>query len=483
MPHSTPRPRPLPLAALVMLAACNGNPTDTTEGASETGTDATTGPEPTTGSSTGDPFEGTIAPGTGEPTETTGPSEEPRSCGPEDLPYTGSLCGPAERPCQIVADEVIAADLAPRGSGPALALGVDCQPNVAYNEAVDGNPGHFAARALGGRWTTEDAPAALAGLGLSIDPADPAPLLLAHDGASEAELFRRDGGWKSLAALSGVAAPLARQVAHDRAGRLHAALGGGVDEVGHHVFEGGWTSEVLAASAASGPALAISPVDDRVHAAYFGSASGAWEIFWQVPGEEPELALAYNSSALQALHLLLAVAPGEGAQTDVPHLLAAQLVAGEETQRLVLARRAGAGSWDEHVIETEDPGDPCPEPMDAEQTCAVSYTQVRPLALVASAGGDVRALWTHTQVTGTLTAECVTDPIPVCTWNYEGLDAAPTLMISWPTAGGVESAEISASVPAQGYAGAQIDSAGEIHLALYDGLGEGAGVRYLRLGG
>jgi hypothetical protein len=125
-----------PLGSLMLVLASACGPTTGAEGKSggpEVGSEATTATASTAGAATGTTAHGeaTKAAGT-ESTETSdGTSGGPTgACENPAFPVTVPLCGDEGPPCQVIADEPIAATPAIRGDTPALALRGDCSPVV-----------------------------------------------------------------------------------------------------------------------------------------------------------------------------------------------------------------------------------------------------------------------------------------------------------------------------------------------------------------
>ena len=423
---------------------------------------------------------------TGDDTDSTGGvMEPPKSCTAAELPYMGPLCGGSGPACEVRLDELV--DLKPtfRNDAPALALGQDCQPHIVYSVAEGGYHGFYARRALGGVWTTAPTPMPVATVGLVIDPLDGVPRAVTDDGAYKGELYRySDDAWNFEATILGQTLLQARGVALDDLGRIVVAILDDPDELKLGVYTDGWDFTALAAMA-NAPAVAASPVPERAHVAAWSSQGGTWKAIWHAPPDGPETITTYGSNALERNTIAIAVAPSDDdAIPDVPHVLVATLRKAGGHQ-LVLAYRDEPGPWNVEVVAEETPETDTfcsDDPQSDGESCEYQYSEVRPLAAVASRGGDVRFFWTRVTYTGTLLSECVIKPNNLCTWKPQLEERSADLFVGWRGKDGPESAILTAATLPRS-ATAAIDSTGEVHLALYDQVEDGTTVRYLRVGG
>lgn len=468
-----------------------GEPTTagpTSGSASESVGDTTAADTTTTGDSSGDTTATTTddtTAGADTDTDTTGgPVEPPKSCKAGELPYAGPLCGGDNAPCELRLDEAVDVKAAFRNDAPGLALGQDCQPHIVYSVAEEGYHGFYARRAPGGAWTTDPTPMPVATVGLVIDPADGVPRAVVDDGAFTAELHRySDDAWGFEASILGQTLVQARGVALDDVGDILLAAIDDPDDLKLGVYADGWDFMPLSGKSHA-PAVAASPVPDRPHVVTWSSQGGNWSAVWHAPPDGPETITSYGSNALERDALALAVAPSQDdAVPDVPHVLLAQLREGGGHQ-IVLAYRDEPGPWDVELVAEETPelDTLCDQdPQDDGETCDYSYSEVRPLAAVASRGGDVRFVWARLTFAGTLVSECVVKPNLLCAWKPQIEEVGGELFVAWRTPDGPQSALVDKNIVPRS-ATAAIDSTGDLHLAVYHQDGQGSTVRYLRVG-
>lgn len=528
MPGSTPRPRSLSGRALVagalLLGAC-GDPvaTSATEGESSgaattdgaptsgsggpTGTDATgsggltgsTSDTTPTGSGT-DSDSAVSVTGTGEDTSTgstgdtgdtgetgdtstgtTGGDELPTSCQDGDFPGDAALCGAEGPACALRRDELVSAEQAFRNDMPALALRGDCGPALLFSEAVGGYFGFYGERSGAGEWSVEATPMAVATASLEYDPGADQALAMVDDGAFGVSLWRRsDGAWAQVNALAGMNHVRAPQLARDAEGQLHLAHIDGAQQVLHEVFDGAWSKSQLDQDADIHVRLALGPAA-APRLSYWSSKEATWKLYFAAPPVKPEPVTALGSNVLERAHTSLALAGPEA----TPWVWMARKQGDQQHHDLVLLHQLGRGEWAEETLAAEDPvaDETCDVQAEAAgQVCAFNYVRLHPLALFAG-GGGVRALYTAIHHKGTLVAECVMVPFPLCSWAPQTDTSTAELRVAWPGSEAAQHQVVALDVFSERATG-RLDPGGNMHLAFYDQAPGTADpvVRYLAIG-
>lgn len=452
-------------------ASAGTSSTSSTSG--ETSSASATGSTSTTGStaSTGDTLT------TGD----TGGVDVP--CVDDNLPYAGPLCGPPGQPCTLSADEAVEAAHHFRNEAPAIAFDAACDPEIAFSIAEGGYFGYFARRVGVDAWSTEPTPFALARVGLAHAPSADTPLALAYDGAFGTSLWHREAGeWTSIAPLPGKNIASARGFARDPMGPLHAAVVTDDGAARHAIHDGAWQSTAIGGDAPASATVALDPTGDP-HLTFWSSKNLTWELFYAAPPEPAELVFPLGSNVLEIQQHAIAVVPGDGNPLDAtPYVLAARQLPGG-LHEIVLAHRVSQKKWEVEVVIAEDDKDAklCDgEPEGPGATCDYDYVRYRPLAAVASAGGDVRFFYLQHHHVGTLVAECQMMPMPFCAWAPQSDTSSTELRIGWPSDQGPKWAPLADDVFIAD-ATATVDAAGRIHVAAYDTENQdGLMVRYLR---
>ena len=400
-------------------------------------------------------------------------------CDDAHLPFAGALCGPPERPCALGADEAVDPEARFRNEAPAIAVDLRCAPEVAFSVAEGGYEGRFARRSAGGVWAPEATPFPLARVGLTHDPGDDAALALTYDGAFGTALWRRAGeAWAAVGGLPGLNTASAFGFARAEDGALHAAVVTDLSDLRYASFDGTWSSSQVDVQATPSAALAVD-AEGAPHLAYWSSAQGAtWELRYAAPPAAPEVIAGLGSNLLEVSRVGIAAVSG------APHALAALQEPGG-LHRLVLARRVGPGAWTVEAIAAEDDAGAklcAGEPQASGEVCAFDYVRYRPLAIVGSAGGDVRALFARVRYQGSLVGSCTDLPFPVCSWALKEDTTATEVGIAWPSEQGPKWAVVAGGGVVEA-ATAAVDAGGRIHVAAYEraGLEADLWVRYLRL--
>lgn len=319
-------------------------------------------------------------------------------------------------------------------------LDAEGRPQIAYANALDGHVGYHAGRGDDGTWRSTELPIDAARVGLArVD--DDVVAVVQREGYRELQsLLRIEHGWEIGPPTEPQQFWPGGQVA-DAEGRLHVAAvdAGGLNDV---VLEDGtWTSARIGSGH---DAQAAAAPDGQVSFAYVKSNA----LHWQPLGGAPERVFASDARPLQARgenSMMLAVAgpsdAGEEAQPSILFLGArppANDADDEAPAVAVMLATRRDGAWQVDDVEVEGG--------------AAAF--LHPLALVASAAGEVRGF-------------------------YLRVDAdrdVRTLVVCWPTAEGVATADLVALDGAR-LADAQVGADGAIHLVI-DAEVE---VRYLRL--
>ncbi len=403
-------------------------------------------------------------------TETTG--IDPSSCLDTDLPYNGPLCGPQDDPCIVLRDEAVSADQAFRNDSPAIALDSNCDPHVLYSVAVNGYHGFYASRIDADTWETEETPMEIATCGLVIDPSGDRAIAQVDDGAFGISLWERiDGQWSELASQDSMNHSRAQGLGRDTGGKLHTAFWSASGEPRIGTFTDMWSFTPSMGGQAQDVALAVDELNASGHMTYWTSIEGTWELYWETPPEGLELVAPLSLNVLEVREQAVTVIPPMGLDLpSQPWVLLADRMAPQSYHRIVLASREGVKDWQLREVAVEDPNSDqtCfQEPNGPDDTCTYDYIRYRPLEVVSSHAGDVRYLYLQTNHKGTLVAECVNMPFPMCFWNLESDTSTSELRIGWPTEDGTDEAVVAQDVfPTR--LTATMDSAGNLHLAMYD---------------
>lgn len=357
------------------------------------------------------------------------------------------LCGPAGLPCRVLADEVVAeeSDYAVLNlERPSIALDRECRPHVGYSNIYTDGHAHVAARTNTGTWVDTTLPISGSRVGLARVAGDLAAVVLGGDKSRVLYPLRRSGdGWD-------VGDPFQPRVFHtggvvgDDAGHLHIGAVGDEDsfDLSALMHDGrAWTSEVLTTHVSEATQAAVAP-DGTV--SYVSVQSGS--IVWQPEGGPAELVFDSVHAMDLAYRPIQWLALAVGGSSEAPGryeprvlFLGARPVAGEAMAHVavMLATRRD-GAW--HIDDVETQGD--------------GNQWVRPLALVASAGGEVRGFYFRDQAG----------------------ESDRALVMFWPTDDGIETVDLLPDIPVRA-ASAQLGARGEIHLVL-----DAYTIRYLRVG-
>jgi hypothetical protein len=418
----------------------------------------------------------------------------PKPCGAAPLAYAGPLCGPAGKPCKVEVDELVASDKS-MWSSP-LALDDAGQPMLGTTIGIDGFSGTVVRRSVAGAWTEEALPVQAADIQLAVNPAGQ---LVAYvdDGAMHQSLLRRSSGtWSTLATLPG---------------KGWSGTGLGIDSAGcTYVFRtdstpyevasyyqlsstGAWSSYAMGSGSMTAGALALAP-SGAPHIVAPGTSGSGIALYWAAaPLPREQVDIVHPQPIFEERHFsVVATGSTTPGQLGTPHV-AYRRRNGDGSHDVVLATRAeGSGVWTRAVVAAESPDAKCyAAPTMTGQTCDFDDVDFFPMAMLASATGEVRMLLGKVRLRGSLLAECTSGPgaPSSCVWKGEGLRER-SLLLAWLTAAGTAE-QVTLSSDAQPAAttaddrwdvSAAIGADGRIHIA--EGavdLPAAATIRYLRL--
>lgn len=408
-------------------------------------------------------------------------------CGGAPSRASASLCGPADRPCAVLADSTLS------GSG-VIAVDRDDQPHALLG--ADNGAISYARPSADGTWRGE--PTGFRGAPVWLDVTD-APLALVNSvtSASHAELWRRDDdAWRFVDSAPDVSAQ-SGSVQRDGGGCLHALISTvdpptGSSALAYAVHTDFWsylgyvnrpgTTFVggLGLDGLGDPAIAYwEPVEaDRRNRT----------LVWRHPAG-PREPIADVQSTLFIDESVRMAFSGDGA--GQPHIVATRAFPGLADQsgvELIYATRVAprttsapavepAPAWSVQVAAqgSADEFNPwrCEAPPGPGTVCAFSYDSVRALGLVASRTGDVRLFYVRQHISGRITGDCSSGP---CTRHDES-STDGTLYVVWPENGALAQAVVREHFPY--FSGtAVVDERGRVHLLASDFQGS----RYLMLG-
>ncbi|MEZ4453237.1 MAG: hypothetical protein R3B09_27490 [Nannocystaceae bacterium] len=439
----------------------------TSEATTDTTTDTTTSDTDTTTSDTD-----TTTGDTDTTTDTT-TGEEPAVCDDASLPYGGALCGPPELPCVVVANEAASPETHFRNEAPAIAFDNECAPRILYSVAENGYHGFYAVREGVDLWTVEPTPFEIARVGLAHDHAADHTLALAYNGAFGTSLWVRDvDQWNQIDAVAGQHIASAHAFARGGDGLLHASLYRSDNVMRYAAHDPGWSLADVAGQATPSTALALDP-DDAPHLTLWRTQGPNWELTYAAPPGAPEPLFSLGSNVLGLSAHGIAVIPGDKNPLDVvPYVLHARN-AGGGLHGVALSHRVGPGAWtlEDVIVEDDQDASLCAgQPQAPGETCDYDYLRHRPLAIVASAGGDVRFLFSTYHYKGTFAAQCVQNPFPMCFWVGQSDESVGELRIGWTTPQGPEWATLVQGINANDLT-LVVDAGGRFHAAIYDAEG------------
>lgn len=410
------------------------------------------------------------------------------SCGAAPPRYAGPLCGPASNPCTILSDEQVPV----RGTVSALSLDNDDRPYLLLRD--DDGRGHVAHRADSG-WSSEPVP--FDGFGSLFAAADGTLSAVVYAPPTSTALWVRDTDAWTMIEQNDRVLFSASDMARDDAGCLHG-IGFTPENVEEGVLAYALRTDHWGFSEAVGgfreplgySAIALAP-NGTPHLAYWGvdyggPDGGGWVVRSATPPELPETVARLGSHGLEDFPIRLVVT----ANSDIPggqlHLFFNRLfgdtsVFGSSGTELVYAVRAADGTWAVRSIDRGTPNEfvfeRCGPPPALGRTCFYRYESVRPIAAVASGGGDVRLFYSQYTVSADLRADCP-DGVgpPYCSW-VGPTETVGTVEVAWPDGDQLRHATVLSDVPPPSGQVA-VDRHGVFHLAL----AASGVVRYVRLG-
>jgi hypothetical protein len=352
----------------------------------------------------------------------------------------GALCGPPDRPCKVLEDEILPGALAYRSDAPSIALDVECTPHVLLSAATDTYQGYYAKRIGPSSWTSELTPFMMAAGALFID-SQGTRFAVPNDGAFGASLWARaDDEWIHLQDVPDKVTHWARGVAQSTTGAIYLGFTASEGEIKLGKYTNGWDLLTLEGWPSS-PAVALSPTD-TVYVLALALSNTSWSFSLYSPPSGPELVGTFGLGPFTfGAPVIRVTAAGAGNPEGKPHILA-EGSDGKNVQ-LVYITKDGAGSWTGSTLEN-----------------APSDVRIKPLGIVSEAGGGVRRIYT----------------------KQSGLNEEEIRM-HWIEAGGQSgTVSLASSTSVEGCTLVR-DGLGGIQMALYQSVnGGGSEVRYLRLG-
>lgn len=359
-------------------------------------------------------------------------------------PEPAPLCGPADAPCQVFADEVLPVPSAFRNDAPGLALNEACLPEILFSKAENGYYGYHALKNLMGEWTVLPTPFDFASGALVRHPSG-LPLAIPNDGAFGASLWGFFAeGWTLIEKFPGEATHMERSVAQAPNGDLFVGTNDGVGNLLLGRYAEGWTTSNFGMAGGLVP-VAISP-EGAPQLVSWTPVNGEWILRWIAPPAAPESVFPQGGTSLtsDAQRPVLAVGRAdEKNPMGKPHGLTFRV--GQDALELVYFTREGNGAWTSFLVEKVSNDKP-----------------LIPLGAVTDEAGDVRLFYARTSWVAPATGQIVA---------------------VWPTANGfVDKAVVVEGISPTG-ATFERDGAGRIHVALYSVVaGSSFDVRYMILG-
>lgn len=392
---------------------------------------------------------------------------------PNGHPYGGTLCGPGGAPCEV-SEQVVDPISGFRNGSPSITHDGDCSPQVFYSFAEGGFTGTLAVRDGDGGWTLNVVPEAVARPGVVFNAAEETTQLVMDDGAFGVHHYTWDGAFGAGETLDGQ---------HGIRSQGVAGIGDGVLEIGlstptgsaavYGTFDGGWSTSAVQDDATWIGAEVSATGDPQL--SFWSSAGGSWAMFWHDPlADVTEEVVAHGSGVLgEGTNIL-------GIIDDAPQILLA-LTQPNGLLEVAVASRQAADDWAVDSIVAEDPTgeQTCGLiPNVAGQTCDFDFVRYRPLGLVVSQGGDVRAYYAEDHNIGTLVSECFKAPFPMCFWSPMSDESEYTVFMAAPSGDGAfESQPLISDRRVLGM-DTSLDAFGVTHVAAYVADGDGSSVSY-----
>lgn len=383
------------------------------------------------------------------------------------------MCGPGGAPCEV-SEEVVDPTSGFRNGSPSITHDADCSPQLFYSFAEGGFTGTLAVRDGDGGWSLNVVPEAAARPGVVYDAVAGNTQLVMDDGAFGVHLYTWDGAFGAGDTLAGQ---------HGIRSQGVAGIGDGILELGlttptgsaavHGTYDSGWATASLEDNATSVGAGVTATGDPQV--TFWGSGGGTWEMYWTDPlGGVSEVVTPHGSNVLNDGTNIL------GIIEDVPRIVLS-LRQPNGLAAVALTTRQGVDDWTVDTIVAEDPTgeETCTAPPSFDgEICNFDLVRYRPLGLVVSQGGEVRAYYAEDHCMGTLAADCVDMPFPMCFWNPMTDDSVYTVFMAAPTGdGGFESQAVISDRQILGM-DTSLDAYGVTHVAAYVAEGGGSSVAY-----
>lgn len=470
------------LTLIVAIGGCGddtgvdaGDGTDDTTATSETtATSATSASADTSSESSSSTTSSSSTSDGADSTSTTG-FDFGACYDPQTHPWSGALCGSLATPCVVQLDERVDEHSDALAHG--ITLDDDCNPHVIYSHYGKSFDGFFASRSAAGDWSSVDMPGAVAGGAIAWDTEIDVLRLLAYDGAGTISQLLYDGDISELPGLSlddGLYVLQARGAASLGHGTWHVGLKILSDSIAEDVtyarFDGdAWTRAAVGPGYI--PSVAVTAAD-VAHLGYFQVGDTGFELAYLETGDAPTTIAGAGDGTYVAL----------GLAGDIPHLFFEGVGAQPNERRIALASAARPNprpdQWSVSTVAVST-DDGCAAPTFEGQTCELDYFVYRPLALVASGGGDIRLLYGEDHHLGSLLAEC--DDMTGCEWTTE---ADEIEALTWIAAPRGDAFEASVLLERRAVAvDAAIDGAGTMHLVVTTETDGVATIDYVRLGG
>ena len=402
-------------------------------------------------------------------------------CGPARPKYAGSLCGPPDRPCAVLQDDVLPNSVGFHSDIPSLFLDEHDGLHVLFTAAYSEVPNGFFAEPdpASGAWSVLALPLRYRSGGLGRGP-DGAWLALVDAETYTSTLLWRGSdpaSWTTIWSqpMDATFAPTSTGVVSDRNGCVHAAMG-----TYYGRWSGAWTVTPLASlpgDYTTGTVLALSPKGTpNVIARHDSMNDDRSSLTWEIPGSTPEIVSSETRYRGARYNLLAVTSAADQRNPDVVHVFYDEdtPVRWETNARWVdqlLYARRDPGHW--WVRKIDDGGgtwvgDCYATVLVAGLTCHRDDVTIKPIAMIASDApdGDVRFFYTRVHTIYDQTVVCGQDPSMPCVWSGPSHFETEVVM-AWPDGTVTGSAVLLRDIYPFG-ASAALDSAGNIHLVFSD---------------
>jgi hypothetical protein len=425
----------------------------------------------------------------------------PAKCVPALPDYKGPLCGPPDRPCNVLANEIVIGTHSTRYASPGIVVDDQGAPHVVASEngGEASNFGFYAHREGSGAWTApEKTPFPV--VAVSLVPGSSGTFFaLINGGGGAASLQTRGPGgeWSAALPLPGALHAAPGGLACDSSGVFHASLGNPNFSLQYGRYQDHWIVDALNVKGAAPPPLAVSNNGTPAIVYWDAAKMADKKLYWKSYPGEPELVHTISAGDMLVTNAAIAftMGPPDGANPDGrPHVLFSRPSSDTAIRKeIIYATRDGASGWRvsspiDQEIHTSCSSDPPPLPG---AICDHPYAEVSPIAVIVSRGGDVRLLYVKRIRNDVLIASCPNPPPATCQWveQPESSVNSGDLYMAWvDDMGKVASTRLTQSLDVGG-ATATLDASGKIHVAVYDARMDGNTkpqnldmVRYIQLG-